>query len=43
MLHAIDILQINIKSLFSGEDSLETCKGPFSQGGFLHLICAIFI
>lgn len=39
MLHAIDILQINIKSLFSGEDSLETCKGPFTQGGF----CALFI
>lgn len=41
MLHA-DILQMNIKSLFSGEDSLQTCKGPFTQGEFLHSIFAIF-
>jgi len=42
MLHA-DILQMNIKSLFSGEDSLQTCKGPFTQGEFLHSICAIVL
>lgn len=38
MLHAIDILQNNIKASFSGEGGHVTCKGLFSRDTFLCFI-----
>lgn len=35
MLHAIDILQSNIKASFSGEGGRVKCKGLFARDAFL--------